>query len=105
MKTNNYIDMRIFLSDKGIEAIKKPLRTRIDAYGLDQLAKEMNIDFTEIKQFLSLKSPYGSKCISKLDTMLILLETDIYTLMQESIYGEFGLQTSENKNEQIVNNA
>ena len=81
-KTDFY---RVLLSDQGLKTIIKQLRTRIEKYGIDELAADIGVDFQDIKIFLSADLMHGHRCLEKLEDILIALDTNIYELISCAI--------------------
>ena len=77
---------RILLSDDGLNAIKAPLKKRIEAYGYEKLEQNTGYTLMDIKLFLTSDISVGATVNSTLDRLLIALETNVYDLIRESIY-------------------
>lgn len=76
---------RSFISDKGINAIKPILKQKIEAYGYDNLERDTGLSLLDIKLFLTTDIEAGAKCLSMLDVLLCVLDTNIYDLISKSI--------------------
>jgi len=79
---------RMLFSDDGMLLIRKRLINRMQIYGYDRLAKELHVDYRDIKTFLLQDLNYGTQCQNNLDKLLMLLETNIYTLFKEGLSKE-----------------
>lgn len=72
---------RSLISDEGINRIKLNLIPLINNYGYENLAKDIGLEISDIKHFLSLDISIGYKGLSKLDKILLALDTNIYQLL------------------------
>ena len=88
-KKSNYY--RTLLSDKGLKAIRKQLIPHIEAYGIDKLASDLNLSFSEIKYFLTSDLTIGNACTERLDDILVILDTNIFQLIKEFISSQHNL--------------
>lgn len=77
---------RSMFSDKGIDVIHTMLSDIInldDEAQLDELSRQVGLDFADLKQFLTDDRALWFKTIAKLDKLLLALDTNVYNLFNE----------------------
>lgn len=82
---------RTLLSDEGIKAIKRQLNALFDS-SEDDLYKGLEkygISLSMIRQFFHNDVNIGHDVLSKLDTVLLYLDTNVYDLIKKDILNKF----------------
>lgn len=77
---------RSMFSDKGIEVLHTMLSGIInidDEAQLNEFSRQVGLDYTDLKQFLSGNRTLWFKTIAKLDKLLLVLDTNVYDLFNK----------------------
>lgn len=88
---------RVLLSDEGVRAIKRQIAAVIKLNNeksndiFDELS-DIGCSFGDIKQFITGETGLGDSVLSKLDAVLLILDTNIYSLIKNDVefqYSDF----------------